>query len=199
MTLDDNLNVDEQRELIAEGETTFKETEGWRAFSERYGPLAALHSPYAGLVNTVGHYLIQNAAQFTHPIAMSLDEAEQIASMVANNGGTAAFDRQYGLHELESFREHIPSDSNVKISNPTWDHRIIDYVTRMYSTLIGLVSLPDTSENEEAIGLVRNDLIDLFAYTQAYLLAKTRGGLDAVKKNIQDLQGGKLVPSLSYI
>lgn len=198
MESNDNLDLEGQISIIEGVEKAYEASDRWKTLVGRFGEYSVLHHPYCDIASLAGDILNSTLipsvpADFQETVENRKKIVPIIVPMILDAGGTLTLDSEFEINALRILTDsYEPKSDLVKISKATWEQRVIEYVKGVIPVLAKAISLEDTPENEDAIGYVRNDLLDHVAFLQAYLIAKTQG-LDALKNHAPALQEGKLV------
>lgn len=194
MEPNDNLSLEEQIAIIEKVEEAYETSDNWKTLAEKQRKYAVLHHPYMDLASTAGEILLSTLRQSVPANYQGVVEnRKSLVPMILGEGGALTFDNEFEIGFLNLITNgYLPKGELFKISNATWEQRVIQYVKGTIPILKEAIGLEDTLENENRIGYTRHDLLDLVAFTQTYLIAKKQG-MDTVKEQMPTLQRGELV------
>src|SRR3989338_1262121 len=183
MTLEGSLNADGQLSLIYRAESMYLTGKG-KIWMDRFGEYSPLHHPYADAMRDTGEVIM---TEFLQPKSYSknmMQARKELAGIIVNDGGAIVLDSEFGANFLEFIIANMPKSDIVRVTQSTWEARLIEYGNMVLLPAIKkALALEDNETSEKATGYSREELLDLSAFAQAYLLAK-REGIEAVGKNI---------------
>lgn len=177
------------------GEQLYERSPLWLEISTSFPRFSKLHHPYSDLANYQGTIILMSLVRPKTFKPLQLKTYDTWTALILTQGGTIAFDREYDIGFLDLIKDQTPKNLQNKLSiipHRVWEERVLNHVRRLVPTLEQAIALPSSQETEKLTGLSYQCLLDLSAFSQAYLLAKTNG-LEAVKPHIGALQQGKIV------
>lgn len=193
MTLDEELEaikIAEKRYEIIDSisiETAQSQYQRPLTLSQISDRFKILHHPYTHAVSEFGHVLLMSVL-LPEAIRHQWDQYREAASLIMEEGGTARYDKR-SADWIGLISKFTPEDYLSRISDTAWEARLLSHVDNILPVLSAALKLPD---NNIAVGLEHEELMDIAAHSQFYKTAKTKG-IDAAKAYIPVLQQGMIL------
>ena len=196
MGLDEHLSEEEHVIGVRLLEFNYEQSEAWQNLVSKYGSFAALHHPWADLVNDMqGYYILMSLSRPKKMSGEQLGDYDRFTDLIMAEGGSINFDRASERDWLQLVTRHSPASFVARVKDVALEKYVTQYLQHsVMPALAKALQLPDNEETENAVGYTREQLYDLAACVQSFLFAKTKG-LEAVRPHIAALQKGELVYS----